>query len=136
MQSSRATCDAGGVVVSVFVPLNLSEANYRMLVAIATKRGVNVPTLIEKHLDAGLTGAPSSEVHAPVSKNLTKRQVDTIIRLHGEGMNDAEIAEVLAIPSNTVLSRRRRLKLPANAPRGWPKGKRRRPAVEEQAVPS
>lgn len=136
MRSSGATSNAGGVVVSVFVPLNLSEAKYRMLTAIATKRGMNVPTLIEAHLNAGLTGSPSTETHSLVSKNLTKRQVDAIIRLHDEGMNDAEIAEVLAIPEDTVRSRRRRLKLPANAPRGWPKGKRRKPAAEEQAVPS
>ena len=43
-----------------------------------------------------------------------KTNIDDIRRLHGQGMNDSEIARVLGVTASTVWFRRQQMCLPAN----------------------
>jgi hypothetical protein len=46
---------------------------------------------------------------------------DRLLELHKKGLNDREIAKELHVPPSSIYRLRRRLGLPANAPRGFPK---------------
>ncbi|MEM2942687.1 MAG: helix-turn-helix domain-containing protein [Candidatus Bathyarchaeia archaeon] len=45
---------------------------------------------------------------------------DRLLELHKKGLNDREIAKELHVPPSSVYRMRRKLGLPANAPRGFP----------------
>jgi len=53
-------------------------------------------------------------------KRLLKIPEDKLLELHKKGLNDREIAKELNLAPSSVYRMRRKLGLPANAPRGFP----------------
>lgn len=92
------------------VTLRLNTADYRAVAAIASAQGVNAHTLIEQLVAAALR---------PKITKLTQEQLlNGIVRLHGRGYNDREIADHLGVHRERVRTHRHRLRLPANDARG------------------
>ena len=126
----------------VSLGLDLSAAEYRALVAIATPRGVQTHVLVEqlvRHalktsrpvVAPALTPAPTPKPKY-VPKPMPKRSIAmvrsdrdeqfvAVTKLHGQGLNDVEIAAQLGVSAGTVIRRRNQLHLPPQPNRGRPR---------------
>jgi len=117
--------------MTVNLSLDLRDTDYRALTAIATQRGIQAHVLIEqlvKHALATSRPAPTPkpvEVVKPKykpkpmplrSKAMMRTDRDEqwveVLRLHGLGYSDAEVARAMGITSEMARRRRIQLKLP------------------------
>lgn len=65
-------------------------------------------------------------------KRLEKIPEDKLLELHKKGLNDREIAKELNVAPSSVYRMRRKLSLPANAPRGFPEYVREKKKPSEE----
>ncbi|TFC92064.1 MULTISPECIES: hypothetical protein [Cryobacterium] len=96
--------------MSVQLPVNVTDEQYRALLKIASKRSVQAHHLVEQLVTHALKPAP-----APVT---IVQMLDDIRRLHGLGKNDRQIAENLGVKQGRVSYQRNQMHLPVNDPRG------------------
>jgi DNA-binding NarL/FixJ family response regulator len=135
-------------VSRVSLVIDLSAPEYRALVAAATPRGVQAHVLVEQLVRRALTTSRPVPVTAPapapkpkpeptpkskyVPKPMPNRSIAMIrsdrdeqyvavTKLHGQGLNDVEIAARLGVSTGTVIRRRNQLHLPPQPLSGRPK---------------
>ncbi|MCU1408487.1 MAG: hypothetical protein JWM23_567 [Microbacteriaceae bacterium] len=126
--------------MDIQIPLSLPASQYRALTAIADRRGINAHTLIEQLVEHALTPRaltrpevdrlaprrPSTPAKDPVPYKSTTRSVRDqqfvmVLKLHGKGWSDREVAAALDISVETARHRRVQLKLAANGKAGRPR---------------
>jgi DNA-binding NarL/FixJ family response regulator len=130
-------------VSRVSLVLDLSASEYRALVAVANTRGIQAHVLVEQLVRHALTTYRPTPAPAPtpppeptpkpkyVPKPMPKRSIAMIrsdrdeqfvavTKLHGQGLNDVEIAARLGVSTGTVIRRRNQLHLPPQSKGGRP----------------
>lgn len=136
----------------VSLVIDMPAPEYRALVAAASTRGVQAHVLVEQLVQHALrTSRPAPSplpepapkpkyVPRPMplrSRAMVQSDRDAqwvaVERLHGQGLNDSQIAAAVGIAAATVRRRRLQLKLPAVAGPGRPKrtSTNAAPAAEE-----
>ncbi|POH63617.1 MULTISPECIES: hypothetical protein [Cryobacterium] len=128
----------------VSIVLDLPAAEYRALTAFANRRGVQAHVLVEQLVQHALatsrpTPPPAPEPAPRVGPRRDTRGYRTapkrsraqmrsdrdeefvgVSKLHGQGLNDRQIAAELGISTSVAMQRRQQLRLPAQT-RGRPK---------------
>lgn len=128
----------------VAVVIDMPASEYRALTAFANRRGVQAHVLVEQLVQHALATSLPPPPPAPEPAPRVGPRRDTrghrsapkrsraqmrsdrdqefvgVLKLHGQGMNDRQIAAALGISAAVALDRRRQLRLPAQT-RGRPK---------------
>lgn len=96
------------------ITFELPDKVWASLATIADERATRVPDLVAESVLALVERRT-----APLVNRLSReRLMEELVRLHGRGYNDREIADHLGIHRERARTLRHRLRLPANDPRG------------------
>ena len=92
---------------------------FARLATIADKRNMRIADLIVEGVNTALSPAPKPVV--PQSHRRTHQALDwdEVARLHGQGMNDRQIADAMGRNQKSVYTARTAMKLPRNAEGKW-----------------